>query len=1500
MRFANPAALALAALAIPILVLHVLRPRRPPVQVSSTWLWQDVARPVSAATPWQRLRPSLLLLLQLLAVMLLAVAVARPVRVTAAPLAAHTVFIVDTSGSMAATDGSPDRLSSALDTARRLRGELPSGGIASVVLAGPQPRVVLSASPDRRAFDDALGSVRSTAAAADFATALTLAASLETPGVPVGFVLLSDGGLTPSEKRALLPGTRYLRVGERATNRAISRLVVEPAAGGLRALVTVKHHGGPPATQTLRLDVDGRTVESLRVRLDRGATVERQVNLPVGDRVEAFLEGDDLLAADDHAFAVAGRRPALRVLVAGPDNPFLDLLLEALPGVTVERSPTSRTGGGFDLAIYDRVAVPADAGAPVLAIAAPGGAPGITVEGDLASPAVTLLASEDPLLRDLDLSGLAISTAQKVVAPGDEVLIATEGGPLLVRGTREGRPFAYLGFALGDSDLPLDVAFPILGDRLVEALAGVAIPPGDLRVGQAIPVPPAASVRHPGGAVESAGPAGGVVATRPGFHVITEEGRPARTVAVNAAAAESAIAPAGSLPVPEPADSDRRTPTSGEVGLLRWVLGAVLAVLAVEWLVSRRRVGVSKRQWRVATAVRIGIVVVLVAALAGVAWPRPGRDVATVLLIDGSDSMGVDGRAAAVEWVRRALDDQPGDARAGVAVFGGDARLELTVQRKARLVQPATKIDASRTDLAGALRLAAAVLPADARRRIVVVSDGRANEGDARAEAARLARDGIQVEVHPVIRSAGADAAVARVDAPARAAEGDDIPLRVTVQATSDGPARLTLRRDGAVVDERVVDLVAGENVVEMVQPAGGAGVARFEVTVRAEADSVPENDIGHAAVEVSGRGRVLVAEGTDGEGGTLAAALRASGLDVDVVAAAELPAVDRLAGYRGIVLVDVDAHSLSDGQIDGLTAATRDLGRGLVVVGGDRAYALGGYRGSRLEDLLPVISDVTDPKRRPSVAEVLAIDTSGSMGACHCAEGSNGLATGGNRGGGGGVNKTDISRSGAARAISALSANDLVGVVAFNDGQANVIPLQKVPAEDVVTKGLGRLKPTGSTDINAGLDSAAAEIRDAGTKLRHIILFTDGFTAPGNLAKLEGQARDLAAEGITVSVVATGEGAAAELSRVAEAGKGRFYPGRDLTRIPEILMQEAVLASRNFVNEGSFFPKVTASTDATATLGSSPPLLGYIATTSKPSATTSLRIGEDDDPLLASWSVGLGRVSAWTSDASARWSQQWSTWEGYVGFWSAAVRETFSAGGGPATLRATADGERIRLTLEGGSVWPEGSTAVATVSGPGLDSRPVTLERTSGTTFAADVPATGAGTYAIGARVSGPAGTLAGASAVTTQSYSAEYRPGASDERALTELSARTGGRGSIEPSAAFDVARLPVGRARVALQGWFLLLAALLWPVDVALRRLNFRGSSEWRTKVRRLVPDALVRRLPGEDRRRRPGTPQPQESPEPRPAEDEEAAAPATPPTLGRLLDRARAGRDADRRR
>jgi Mg-chelatase subunit ChlD len=1456
------------------------------------------------AKPWERLRPSVLLFLQVAAVALLAVAASQPARVTTAPLARHTVFIVDASGSMAAADGKPDRLGSAVLKARALRAQLPAGGVASVVVADSQPRVVLSSSGDRRAFDEAVGAIRTTPAKADFATAFTLAESLETPGVDIGFVLLSDGGLTDAEQKLLPPGTRYVRLGSEATNRAITRLTVEPRGSGLHARVTLRNTGGPSATQDLRLDVDGRTVHREKVVLDAGATVERDVDLPAGDRVDAFLEGEDLLAADNHAVAVAGRRRTLRVLWAGPDDLYLERLLAVLPSVVVERTPDSRPAPGYDLAIYAGVAVPADPGVPFLAIDPPGGAPGVQVTGGTENLAVTLVDSGDDVLSGLDLSDVAVGKAQRISAPGDEVLLGSEATPLAVRGTRQGKPFAYLGFALADSNLPVQVAFPVLADRLVADLAGSAAPPSDVRVGQTLPLSlvEGTTVDAPGG-VHVTVPEGGAapVADRVGFWTIHSPGHPDVTIAVNADPAESTLAPAASLPVPARTRAPGERRRAGQRPLLAWVVGALGVLLVAELLASRRRRGVNRRQWAVAVGARAAVAGLVAAALIGVALPRPGRHVAVLFLVDASDSLGPAGRSQAVEWVRQALAHQPSGARAGVALFGGDARLELTVQQRARLLEPSTRIDSSRTNLAGALRLAAAVLPSDAKRRIVVVSDGRATEGDAGAEARRLRAEGIQVDFHPVDSASGADIAVDRVDAPPLVRQGESYTVRATVVATRIETVRVQWERDGRLVSENLTDVVPGSNVLELPQSAGDGGtVSRYRVKISGAEDSVAENDVGFAAVQVEGPPRVLLAEGMAGEGATLADALRAGGIPVDVVAASALPGVDALAAYRATVLVDVDAATLSTGQTDALAAATRDLGHGLVVVGGDRSYALGGYLGSDLEKLLPVTSDVTDPKRRPTVAQVLAIDSSGSMGACHCStDGANGLASGRNSGG---VNKTDISRAAAARTVSALSANDQLGILAFNTQDRWIVPLEQLPAQEVVTRGLQGLSPAGGTNLTLPLKDAGDALRQTKAGLKHIILFTDGFTSQQSLATLADQAASLANEGITVSVLATGEtGAADNLERVAEAGRGRFYNEQDLSQVPQIMMQEAVLASRQLVNEGEFYPKVTSSAPAVRDLRQSPPVLGYLATTAKPAAQVDLAVGEEDDPLLASWQLGLGKVTSWTSDASARWSQQWATWDGYTAFWSAVVKDTFPLeGAAGSSVRAQVDGSTVRVTAESADPWPDGATATARLTGPDLVGRDLPLERVSPTVFVGEAPASAAGTYAAGVVVQGPGGPVLSSTATAVQSYSAEYRPGAADPGALARVSSLTGGRGAIRPEQAFSPTGLRAGRGRVPLAGWLLLLAALLWPVAVALSRVALHGAatSAVRSGGRRVAGAARDLAL-----RLRPGGSRPPPGPRPpRGRGDRRGRGPvpepaAPPPTIDRLLRRKRGEEPVD---
>jgi Mg-chelatase subunit ChlD len=1470
MRFANPAGLGLLALAIPVILTHILRPRRMPVTVSSTMLWRKLERPVAAAKPWQKLRWSLLLLAQLLAVTGLALAVAKPERVEASPLSQHTVFIIDASASMAATDGSPDRLADAVDRAVELRGELPGDGMASIVIAGNTPRVTLTASTDSAEFERSLRTIDQSAGHPDFADAFALAESLDTGSTPIGYVFLTDGGLADTEERLLPPGTRVEQIGSDDTNRAITRLIVDSRTTGLHARVSVSNTGGAAVTQSVRVDVDGVTAGTQEVSLGRGESADVEFDLPEGDLVEAFLEGGDLLSADDHAFAVAKQASNVRVLLAG-DPLFWEQLLSSIPGVSVETTEDSKAADGFDLAIYSGVEVPDDPGAPFIAIAPPGGlrlptgdddpaaATGgeITVDGDVERPAVTLVRTDDPLLHGIDLSEVAIASAQRVEVGGAEVLVAGEGAPLLVRGQFAGERYAYFTFDLRDSNLGVQLAFPLLAERLVGQLSGTESAGLALTVGDRLPVPLLgdATVTVTGAdarpiEIEPGDPA--PRALRPGFVSISVPDRPEIVVAVNPPRDESELAPRG-LTAPEASQRSEADATERSMSLLPWVLYPLLAIVLIELVLAWRNVGVGRRQWYLAVGLRTIVAALLVAALFDPVLRRPAERVATVFVIDGSASVGAAGTNAAEQFVADALAERPDSALAGVVVFGADARVDQVMGDASSFGGPTAVIDRGATDIAGGLRLGAAMLPNDARRRIVLVSDGRATSGDVSDELEELEAAGIPVDVVTLETTGGPDAAVAGIDLPDLARPDDVVPVIVHVQASEATEATVLLRRDGEEVGQQTVQLEPGNNEVRFEDtPGADAGaVMRYQATVTAPRNTVAENDVGYGAVAVEGPARVLVVEGSPGEAETLVAALDAGGVGTEVIGVGNIPDVQELITYAGIVMVDVDARTLTGDQVDHITTAVRDLGRGLVTIGGERSYGVGGYLESPLNDLLPVDSEIVDPMRRRTVAEVLSIDTSESMGACHCA----GEAMG-NAPAEGGINKTDISRAAAERTIAALSENDQVGVLAWNSSAEWVIELQTLPPADVIDRGLRSLQPSGNTDIRDSLADAAEALIASDAELKHIILFTDGFTAPGAIEDTAEEAGRLFEEhGITVSVLATGESPEqAALEDIATAGHGRFYAGTDFANVPEIMAEEAVIASRNFITEGEFFPEVTSDDEVVSGLTSSPPLLGYVATTAKGQATTLLRIGPDRDPLLATWQAGLGRVSSWTSDAND-WAQQWSSWDGFVDFFSGVVKDTLPAGDNAGAVQADVRDGQIRVTIDSAEAFPDGAAATATVAGPDGQSIEVALERTDDGHFEGAAEAPRSGTYAVSGIVTDNDGeTVLSSSTLASNSYPAEYVPGAPDVAFMTRLATSTDGRTDVTTDNVWDSAGLRAGSRVVELLPILLLVACLLWPIAVVLSRISVRGATaagarEGMSNVGRRVRD-LFPKIGGQD--------------------------------------------------
>jgi Ca-activated chloride channel homolog len=234
-------------------------------------------------------------------------------------------------------------------------------------------------------------------------------------------------------------------------------------------------------------------------------------------------------------------------------------------------------------------------------------------------------------------------------------------------------------------------------------------------------------------------------------------------------------------------------------------------------------------------------------------------------------------------------------------------------------------------------------------------------------------------------------------------------------------------------------------------------------------------------------------------------------------------------------------------------------------------------------------------------------------------------------------------------------------------------------------------------------------------------------------------------------------------------------------------------------------------------------------------------------DPLLASWRVGLGKATAWTSDGGEKWAAGWAGWEGFSDFWSTVVRDTFPLSGSEGQrIEASIADELLTLTLEGAEEWPAGTEPVARVSHPDGSSEEVRLERSSDFEFQGVVPARQGGTYAVGVSVADADDNAVVLSTLATRSFAAEYLPGDPNQELMSSISASTDGRGEITAAQAFDPEGLTEGVSERQFRWWFLLAAALLWPIDVALRRLRLS---------RRDQPD---RPDPSEPRRPRPRSP------------------------------------------
>lgn len=610
MTFLSPIAglIAGSAGAVLVLLMYMLKLRRRPVRVSSTLLWKRAVRDLEGNIPWQRLSPSLLLLLHLLIVALLALAIARPVADSELVDGQRVALIIDTSASMNAKVGDQSLLDIARRDAReRVRSLFDSGRTprVTVIESGREPRIVVGDSSERGRVLGAIDAIEPSDQPADVSRSIELLDRLQAPGVgeqaegegePRTLVwIFSDGGSIGSETVPMRSGTGTLVPAARGEPLANTGIVALSAQRDrvdtelCRVFVRLRRSEGGPRAGVVRIYEDESLIQSAPVAMDdqqRSATHTFELRLARGALLRVQLAGEDALDTDDRAWVSVPSPDPVRVTVVAPDavaDPLLVDYLEVVSRASVRVIAPDEPMDDPDLIVYDRADAPRlpaiaslgfDALAPDLGRRLPQPTP---------TRRVLSWQRESPLLRDTGLGSVSYrrSIAYEPNAENTTTLAADQDGAIIIETSTSGVRHVRVGFALHDSDWAVQVGFPVFLAQLAEQLL-----PGAGGSGEVYRTDEVIAYRDDSGIERAAGP----------FRTIGPRTLPdGRTIGVSLLdEGESALrtrdqARIGVADATPGARADGRA----RVDLWRWFVAGAIVLLLLEWVWYLAKVRVS-------------------------------------------------------------------------------------------------------------------------------------------------------------------------------------------------------------------------------------------------------------------------------------------------------------------------------------------------------------------------------------------------------------------------------------------------------------------------------------------------------------------------------------------------------------------------------------------------------------------------------------------------------------------------------------------------------------------------------------------------------------------------------------------------------------------------------------------------------------------------------------------------------------------------------------------
>ncbi|MEZ2656759.1 VWA domain-containing protein [Aneurinibacillus aneurinilyticus] len=829
-----------------------------------------------------------------------------------------------------------------------------------------------------------------------------------------------------------------------------------------------------------------------------------------------------------------------------------------------------------------------------------------------------------------------------------------------------------------------------------------------------------------------------------------------------------------------------------------WMLVCIFGLLLLEWLLSVRYM--HEKRTIIWKCIRVASLVGVLLAAVGMHVIWDTKRAATIFLIDRSLSMASSQKEVEM-YIQSMLRQKAARDDVAVLSFGAEPMVDVPLQRKPVLNGFQTNPNPHFTNLEKAIDTALKIFPENAARRLVIVSDGGENAGQMLNVAEQMKQKRVQTLWWRTPQKGAPDVQLQRLTLPSFAYHAERLPLTADIVSNYEADGVFTLTEGDHLVLKQNIHVVPGSNTFVFSLPASERAAAhQYTGQIEFAGDTLTNDNVRSVSVTQKRTARVLLV-GEEKDIGPLSSLMTGMDIQYTSVRPHMMPrTVEQLVPYDAIFLVNAPRYEFPPGAEQSLETVVRAQGTGLFVVGGERSFALGGYKDTLLEAMLPVQATMKDNKKHPATGLLLLIDASGSM-----EEKSDGIA------------KIEMAKEAAIRALEALESDDYVGVVAFSDAVEWLVPFGAVGNKEMAAKKIGQLRAGGGTVIIPALNDALQMLERTPIRIKHMVLLTDG---QGELDGYGPYIEKMKQHGITLSTAAIGQDAAETmLNALARSTGGRTYSVQNVASLPTIFSYEAYTATGRYVNHGTFIPRIVQDAPYFPPR-QFPPLAGYTGTGIKDNASLLLQ-SEKGDPILATWRYGLGNVAAWTSDLNGGWSAAWLSWPQFQQQWTALINWGLAhRDDGVIRMQAIQEDEQLQVDV---SLASSNTTPHVMVMGPaGVFSLP--LQAVGERLYRGTVELKEPGNYSLSATVQ-QQGTIVGQTKTLFTFTGSEYvSPDPNQERKLAAFMRIIGGRWVDEKENVFISPVLPI-KAPNPLIDILLPFLLMLFYIDIALRKSSWK---------------------------------------------------------------------------